>query len=516
MTKTRLVPSVLAAGAALAILAGCGGSSSSSSDPASVAPPESVLFLEGTLRPSGSLKADVEELAKNVAGVEDLGGTIISKLEESASKGQFNYAENIEPWLGEKAGMAFENYYGGNFSNYVVAVQSTDTGATEEFIEQVAEKSEGPIKDGSYEGVDYKIESGNGTAVGVVGNFLVFAQSAQAFRDAVDASNGESLSEADAYTAVSSNVPSGTLLDAYVDVGGLIRQSGGKVDERTEDVLKTAGIELSEATALVSLVPGSDSVEIDLASDLGGGEVVSPPAEGLLKTMPGAAFAAVGGTEYGKRLQEGIDSLDASGIPGQVPPHKLKETLRQAGINLEEIAGSLEEAAVFAVGTSRSSLGGALVLTTKNAGEAKSTVANIGLLLRSNHTPGVTAIGGKAAGFSIHSAELGRKPLVVAAKGERIAIGYGLPATLEGLGPVSPTLAENAAFTKAAKALGGTPISGFVDGPAALHLAEGLVSPLDTGFREARPYLGKVEYIGLGGGTAGKLATLKLVVGLEK
>ena len=180
------------------------------------------------------------------------------------------------------------------------------------------------------------------------------------------------------------------------------------------------------------------------------------------------------------------------------------------------IAGSLEDAAVFAVGSGRSTLGGALVLTTKNAAQATNTVANIGLLLRSNHTPGVTAVGGKVTGFSIHTAELGRKPLVVAAKGDRIAIGYGLPATLEGLGSVSTTLGESAAFTKAAKALGETPISGFVDGHAALHLAEGLVSPLDAGFHEARPYLDKVEYIGLGGGTEGKLATLKLVVGLEK
>src|SRR6476659_8092587 len=108
MTQTRLVLAVLAAGAALAILAGCGGGGdSSSSDPASMAPPESPLFIEATLRPSGSLKSNVEALAKNVAGVDDLGGTIVSQLESAASHDQFNYSENIEPWLGEKAGMAF-------------------------------------------------------------------------------------------------------------------------------------------------------------------------------------------------------------------------------------------------------------------------------------------------------------------------------------------------------------------------------------------------------------------------
>ena len=67
------------------------------------------------------------------------------------------------------------------------------------------------------------------------------------------------------------------------------------------------------------------------------------------------------------------------------------------------------------------------MLTTENAKEATNTVANIGLLLRATGTPGVTAISGKASGFSVRSAELGAKPLVVAAEGERIAISYGLP-----------------------------------------------------------------------------------------
>ena len=127
----------------------------------------------------------------------------------------------------------------------------------------------------------------------------------------------------------------------------------------------------------------------------------------------------------------------------------------------------------------------------------------------------MTAIGGKAAGFSIHSPELGHKPLVVAAKGDRIAIGYGAPATLEGLGP-APRRSLKTRPTRKPEALGSTPITGFVDGKAALHLAEGLVPPLDSGFESARPYLDKIDYIGLGAEAEGSLATLKLIAGVEK
>jgi hypothetical protein len=517
MIKPRFVLPVFAAAAALLALAGCGGGGeSSSSDPATVMPPKSAVFLEATLRPSGSLKSNVEELAMKVAGIEDLGGMIVEKLESADSDNQFDYEKEIEPWLGEKAAIALPEYDGDNFSDYVMAFQSTDTGATQDFVDNVAEKSDEPIEDESYEGVDYKVESGDESATGVVGDFLVFAQSQAAFRKAVDAFDGESLADSDTYTSATSHAPSGSLVDVYADIGGLIEQAGNEVDPETETALQTAGIEVKGASVLASLVPGTDNVELDIVSDLGKGAEVSPPAMELLESMPADSLAALSVTEYGKHLQEGIDNLDATGIPGQVPPHQLKKALQKEGIDLDKLAGSLEEVAAFAGGNSQNSLRGAVVLTAKSAAEAKNTVANIGLLLRSNHTPGVTAIGSQAAGFSIHNADLGRKPLVVAARGERIAIGYGLPAALEGLTPPSSTLAGNPVFAEAKKSLGDTPISGFVDGPAALKLADGLVRPMTDGFREAKPYLEKIQFIGIGGESEGGLRVAKLIVGLKK
>ena len=61
-----------------------------------------------------------------------------------------------------------------------------------------------------------------------------------------------------------------------------------------------------------------------------------------------------------------------------------------------------------------------------------------------------------------------------------------------------------------------TPISAFVDGPAALKLAEALVPRSSTDFWEAVPYLKKISYIGLGSGADDELATAKLIAGLGK
>jgi hypothetical protein len=215
-------------------------------------------------------------------------------------------------------------------------------------------------------------------------------------------------------------------------------------------------------------------------------------------------------------LNEAIDGLDAEGVSGTIPPHQLKKGLKQLGFDLEGIANSLEDAAVFAVGNSKNSLGGALVLTAKGS-EASDAVAKAVTVLHAFHVKGVTVLGAKVSGFAIHSAELGSKPLVVAAKQGRVAIGYGLPATLQGLSAESSqTLSDSPSYKEAVAALGSTPISGFVDGPAALRLAEALVPPSEQGFQEAKPYLAKASYIAIGSGSSGDLATAKLIVGFGK
>ena len=111
------------------------------------------------------------------------------------------------------------------------------------------------------------------------------------------------------------------------------------------------------------------------------------------------------------------------------------------------------------------------MLDTDNADQAKATVANIGLLLRSTGTPGITKVTEGATGFSIRSPDLGRQPVVVVAKGSRIAIGYGLASTLSSFQEANKTLADSTPYKEALGALGDTPIVIYVDGPSALNLA---------------------------------------------
>lgn len=519
MIKTRLALPVLAAVAAIAI-AGCGGGSSSSSSVAGFAPPSSLVFVEGKLRPTGSLKANVDSIAKAVAGVDNLGDLIVEELEKSTrEEGEpFDYEQEVEPWLGEDGGIALEDLEDGDSSEPLIIVETTDEAAAQKFVEDQAAASKVPYEDGSYEGVEFKVGGKEGNAVGVLDGFLLAADDEAAFEEAVDAANGDSLADESRFADAIGAAREGSLADVYVDVGGLIEKSGDQIDPQVRQLLQGAGIDPSEATAVASVVPGTDQVEVDLSSDLGGEQAPSGgDVSELIGSLPGDSFAAFAVSGFNEQLEEAIDELDKSGVPGEVPPNKLKSTLKAMGIDLEKIAASLEAAAVFAEGTGERNLGGALVLTTNGSDEAAETVANIGTLLRNFGAPGVTAVSGKASGFSIRSPELGHYPLVVVAREERIGIGYGFAQTLRGLGAeAGATLGDQPEYRAAVSSLGETPISAYVAGPEALELAEALVPREETGFWEATRYLKKIAYVALGTDMSGDQATAKLIVGIEK
>jgi len=515
--KVRVFP-VVAALLGLLVIAGCGGSSSSPGDPATLAPQGAPVFIEATIQPQGELKENVETLAESIGGIDDLGEKIVSEAEKAAnSSGKpLDFDKEIQPWLGDQAGLYLEGYDGDEFHGYGVAIEVTDSDEAREFVDKHSTTSDGEaFEKGSDEGVDYRVDPGDGTVIGVFDDFLVIAEGLSSFEAMVAASQGDSLAEDAEYGDATTDAPSGSIASVYVDIGGLVEESGGTIDQETQTFLDATGIEPKEATALASIVPGSNQVEIDVSSNLSGENPPSGDASKLLGELPAGATVAIASAEFGDRFKEAIDEIDANGIEGQIPPHELKKTMKAAGIDLEKIAGSVGNLGAFAEGTSESNLGGAAILEVKSANEAKNTVANVGLLLRAAKTPGVTAVGGKYSGFSVRNSDLGPKPLVVAASGERIAVAYGLPAVAKALSS-GATLAGDATFKEAVKALGSTPISGFVDGPAALRLASSLV-PADKkdGFDKTKPYLSKIDFIAIGGGSAGDKSTATLIASVK-
>lgn len=521
--RSRPLLTALAVAALIALAAGCGDDSSGStgSEVAELAPPRTPIFVEGVLRPTGELKSNTEAAAERIAGIDNLGDFVVSELESSAEEDgeQVDFDKEVEPWLGERAAVFFERLEDDDPTGLGIVVESTDPDATQKFIDAQVEKSDEPYESGSYEGVDYQVGGDEDNAIAVVGDFLAIGEDEKILEGVVDASEGDSLASEDTFSEAISAASEGSLADVYVDVGRLIEQSGGQIDPQARQVLQNAGIDPSEATAVASVVPGSDQITVEFSSDLAGREAPTGEASELLGSLPGNAFAGFAISGFGDQVDEAIDSLDEEGIPDAVPPNQLKKGLKQLGIDLEALSASLEDAGVFAVGNSERSLGGALVLTTKGSGGTEA-VSNIADLLRGVQVEGVTPLRGQYSGFSVRDREdLGDKPLVVAAKQDWIAIGYGLPATLSGLlaGTASEgkTLADNPVYDEAVSALGDTPIAGFADGPAALRLADSLISAGDEDFEGAKKYLRSIRFLALGSVSQEDLATAKLIIGLK-
>jgi Protein of unknown function (DUF3352) len=504
------------------LVVGCGGGgdngSSGGTDPASVAPAQAPVFIDFTVRPEGKTKQNIEALAKKIGGINDLGGLIVEEVENSASEGgeELDFGKEVEPWLGDEGGIFLQEYEEEDFEGYGAAIQTTDEEQALEFVEKQSESGDESVKDGSYEGVDFKVQE-DGTTIGVFDGLFVFAEDEAIFKSMVDASNGDNLGGEDAYTSAVSEVPDDSAADVFVDIGGLIKEAGKGIDSETEIFLDSVGIEPKEATAVASLVPGSDQIEIDLSSNLSG---ENPPPSGgaseLLGSLPATSVAAFASSEFGQRFNEGIDRIDAQGIPSEgISPHRLKKTLKQAGIDLEAIASSIGDVGAYLTGNSESSLGGALILETDNANQAKSTVTNVGRLIRLSGAEGVTTITKGGSGFSVRDPELGRQPVVVIAKGSRIAIGYGLASTLSSFQEAGKTLADSATYKEAVTALGDTPIAGYIAGGPALKLATALMPPGEEKFEEAKQYLKKIDFLALGSEASGDLATAKLIVGVK-
>ena len=525
MTSFRKLPALVLAAvlAAAIVVAGCGGGSGSSGgggEPASLAPQGAPVYLEANLAPEAKESEALDELTQKILGIEDLGEYVAEELEQSAlGEGQkFNYEEEVEPWLGEKAGMYLAGYDVDDFHGYGVAIETTDAGEAEEFVEKRVEANEESSEQGEFEGVEYYVEPEDESVLGVIGDYLAFGETLTDFKAMVTTSEeGDGLNQAPNYTEAIEAAGNTGIGSVYVDIGGLIEEAKGSIPPESEAVFDLAGIEPRNSTAVASVVPHSEQVEIDFTTNLTKATSVGGDASALLESLPATAVIGFASPEFGKSFGEGIDELDENGIPGQIEPGELKGAMELAGIDLDSIAESIGDVGGFAEGSSMGSLGGAIVIETDSASEAKKTVSNIGLLLRAAGTKGVTAIGGEVSGFSVHAADLGPKPLIVGAAGEKIVIAYGPKAAAQALRTNAKTLGSTADFEAAKGALGSTPMSAFAAGGPALKLVEAVIPAAEQEeFAAAKPFLQKVSYAAIGSESKGSATTAKMIVGLSK
>ena len=171
----------------------------------------------------------------------------------------------------------------------------------------------------------------------------------------------------------------------------------------------------------------------------------------------------------------------------------LEQALRQrTGLDLRrDVVGWMGDYGIFVRGRNSRSLGGALVVETKDPAATRRAIAGLRRILGGQTTRsariGRLGIRGADAGFTLTDRDL-PAPINVFLEADRFVVAYGDEAANLAVNPRG-TLEDESAFSQATGSLAGYKVNTYVSVPAALLLAEGFGAKGDSTYQQAKPYL---------------------------
>lgn len=518
---------------------GDGGGDPAASELASWMPADSVVYIEGTIRPEGELADNVDRISTELTG-ESLGDSLSSLLDNSDTS-NVDFKTDVEPWLGEAAALGVTADPGelaaGNplsidggadplsstaqatkdSTKVSVVVETTDEGATQTFIQKQAAE-QGGSSEGDYEGIEYTASGDGETVLAVTDDLLIAANSVADFEAMVDANAGDSLADTEAFSDVADKAADGSLADVFatsapiVDAGsasGTTDESGSGADgdsageggSGADPVYEALGIDPENSGVLVSLIPGKNEITLKGVTNATD-EFVNGDPGGLIGTFPADSVFATGSAGVGANLSRIIDAVNEQGIEGVLKPGELQKALDEfsgSGVDVNALVDSLQTVGLFVSGQSVDSLGGALVVTSSDLKPLENSLALISTLVGQSGDAQVRPLNGTVTGFSVRTPELPDRPIVVGVKGDRFAVAIGIAAATSAFGGGGQTLADSADYKAAVGSLSGDGIDLFAD-PSAIGKLIRESAGNDPDAKKAADVMDKFQYIGGGGG----------------
>ncbi|MBN8867563.1 MAG: DUF3352 domain-containing protein [Solirubrobacterales bacterium] len=518
--KRFTIPSVLATGLAAFALSACGGGSddSSVSELAKYAPADTPVFVEGAVQPDSDVAANIDSITEKLVGA-NLGDLIKDGISTSGGS-EIDFDADIKPWLGDNAA-AFVDFDPSTLASDVVPdnsgitsfdpsededkfgviIQTSDTDAAQSFIDKQAE-DEGGSKDGEYEGFSYKITS-DGSAVGIVDDNVVAGSSEAEFKAAVDASKGDNLADAKAFSDVADHAADGALATVFTSNDPYLES----VKEQGYDfsgLLSALGYQLEDTGSIASLVPESNEISVQGYSNAGS-DLQSGDPSGVIKTFPADSIFATGSGDVGGNATKILDALNQEGIPGVLKPGDIDQMINESSgqIDIKGIVESLETVAFFVNGNSERTIGGALVATSSDIKPIESSLRGISSLISLAGDASVRPLPGGVAGFRVSTRELPGRPVVVGVKGDRMVIGIGMKASLTALTGQGPTLADSDAYKAADASISGEGLDMFAD-PANIAKLVVNAGAGDPDAQQIADVIKKFAYVAAGSGDEDK------------
>jgi len=477
------VLSILAAG----LISACG---SSAKQPAALAPEEALFYGEVNLAPPGGQKAAIDALARKFPGSGSAGQRLSALVEDGFREGdaKISFERDVKPWLGDRAAFfAGSPRRGTGGDTPAAALVATKD---EEKALATIQKEEGQGTEAEYEGVNYRRFDKDSVATTLEG-YLVLSNEL-GLKALVDASkqSDRGLESSDRFKKALEGQPEDRLAFAYVDarsafdaVPSAQAQFLAPLRRAFSDPIVATATARPDALEITSQTPQSTLSALGVTG-------LGSKGTDLIGKLPGDALFASGGPELGRQLGAGVD-LAASSFGGRAI---LEQALRQrTGLDLQrDVLGWMGDYGIFVRGRDRRSLGGALVVETKDPAATRRAIAGLRRILRGQASGGArigrSGIRGADAGFTVTAGDL-PAPLNVFLDSDRFVIAYGDEAAKQVVNP-SSALEDESTFSQATDSLGGGyTVNTYASVPAALLLAEGLGAKSDSGYKRAKPYL---------------------------
>lgn len=469
-------------------VAGCGGSSGSAgdADPASFLPASVPFYAEVVVRPDDEQRGEVEAAIKKVLGTDHPGGELVKLIDRLAKEDgpDLTYAADIEPWLGDRIGIAVTSVRGEGDTAIAIASKDDDK------ARQALAKAKGDFVDREYGGVDYRFDRKDESAYAVV-DHAVLAGTEPGLKAAIDASKGDSLAESDRLKSAREKVSDERLGLLYVDVQGLLRAVSAATasDPQTGALLQAFSGSLPR-TLVAAVDVDADAIEVEALS-IGTPRSASTGHSGAdaLAALPASAWLGLGVGDLGGTLDRTLTQLaSGGGLAGVGIQALLGQVEQQVGLNLRrDVLSWIGDAGVFVAGESGADLHGGLIVESKDPAATRRTLEKLeGVLAGTGSQVDPLRAAGVDIGYTVRAESA--PPIYVALAGEKFVVAVGPKALRAAIGS-GASLGSSPELEAAASKLGaGLRPSFFLSLPQVTQLLASLAGD-DPGFAQARRYL---------------------------
>ncbi len=505
MGRTRIVATLIALAAGLALmLAGCGSSSGSpsTSDPAQIVPSSSLAYFEITVRPQGSQRSDAQTALSKLIGPR--ANPDLQRLGQSLFKSSgLNYQRDIQPWLGQRVGFVVVTP---SSAGIALVAPTSNTSAALAALEKAERNAR--LAPESYHGVNYQFgtdSSGKPVAIGIVGHDAVVG-GPSAFTAIIDASHSGSLASSSSFGSAFSSLDSSAIMRGYLDGRALASALTAKLlssPTATPALRQQLGPALSRLRGTIAfgltLAPKAITFQVHLSTPSrgNGADVGGLPGQSWLALATG-------------KLSANTQALLSMEQPG--PSAAALDLFRQRfGIDLiHDVLPALGPLQLSIRGTKLSSLGAGLVVTPSNLAAAGRVLGAI--YTRAAHSPSVT-VQGKPTAFTVTKPGQPIPRFAIAELGRRVVATFD-EAFSQVTSP-SSKLSDDPSFQRAKAALGGDGRVPFFLDFTTLAAFTGQIPSFQAGGRDNKDQvvLQRLDYLAIGENPAA--GDVRAVLGLR-